>query len=237
MVRILVLLLLMNSILFARSGWRVGAEEYNKAIELAKYEGKTIFIYFHKDICGLVQRCDEGLKIVESEGFFDDMIKIKLEPSLRSKDQDIADDFHITGYPSIFIIPEGIMNPIKVHPFVKRGGVNYTMSPKGFINSCNNKMSKAYSDIGLKMIENRQVFKTGTIFKKAIDYNERNAEAYYGYGLYLRYMAHFKKKIDLVSQAEQMQRKSLELDSFHKKAKAELKKLKELRKKLLEKAK
>jgi len=215
-----------------KSGWYEGAGGYADALERAEKENRTLFVYFKSSVCGLSEKCDEGLEMVEKDGFFSDMIRVRLAPQESEEEQDIADKYHITGFPAIYITPAGLDKWFKSHPFVERGGKSYTMSPKGFAKACRNKMSKAYSDHGFELVGQKSYHKSGKFFKLALENNENNIDAYYGLAVHLRQQARLKKSLKMVDEAELLLKKALKLDMFHLDSKKELKTLKKLREKL-----
>jgi thiol-disulfide isomerase/thioredoxin len=86
-------------------GWESGAEAYQRALAEQKTESKPILLYFYTDWCGYCKRLDR--EVFSSTAFktrYPSLIKVKVNPEMTREGQNLARDFGVGAFPTVYVI-------------------------------------------------------------------------------------------------------------------------------------
>ena len=113
--------------------WLHGATGYARALELQRELKVPLVVYFYTDWCPYCQALDSDyLTAAPVQQYLRGVVKVRINPELGPAEEEIAEQYRVTGYPAFFIIRAPNSLPRKVHPF--RRGKNLT--PAEFANAC-----------------------------------------------------------------------------------------------------
>jgi thiol-disulfide isomerase/thioredoxin len=204
-----------------------GSEGYSSAYKKFESTGKPLVVYFNTEWCGYCKKLN--INILNSDivktYLSDKMAAVSINPDLGEREKDLAKKFSVTGYPSFFILPDKMGNPIKISPYKKAGNDFILMNPKEFIGKCNNLISDTYNQKGFILWQKSDYLNSGKYFNQALNYDHNNAESYYGLAVYYENLAYNKKNKLLLDKSEEEFKKSLKIDPTNQNTKKELNKL------------
>jgi thiol:disulfide interchange protein len=112
--------------------WYEGAGGYEAAARVAREHGAPMLVYFHTDWCGYCKVMDKNLlpvPVVDQQ--LRSMVKVRLNPERSSEEQQLAQRYGVSGYPSLFVEHGG--PPAKVPAFTNAGGVWNMATPEEFV--------------------------------------------------------------------------------------------------------
>jgi hypothetical protein len=93
-----------------------------------------LVVYFYTDWCPYCQALDRDyLTAAPVQQYLRGVVKVRINPEQGPAEEEIAEQYRVTGYPAFFVIRTANSLPRKVHPF-RRGGKNFT--PTEFVNAC-----------------------------------------------------------------------------------------------------
>lgn len=98
-------------------GWGNGSAGYEAALRRHERSGPPVLIYFYADWCPYCRRLDNTIlatAVVRQalRGFE----KVRINPERGRREAQLARQFGIAGYPSLFIIPSGESTPTAFSP-------------------------------------------------------------------------------------------------------------------------
>ncbi len=103
--------------------WYEDARGFAEGLAEAEEDGRAIAVYFHTDWCGYCRELErELLSRAKVESYLRYMTKVKINPERGDAERYIADQYGVTGYPSLFIHPGAGRPPTKVSGMKRRHG-------------------------------------------------------------------------------------------------------------------
>ena len=114
--------------------WLYGAASYARALELQRELKVPLVVYFYTDWCPYCRALDnEYLPSAPVQEYLRGVVKIRINPENGPSDREVANRYHVTGYPSFFVIgvPNGFPNSI--NPFRKTAP---NLTPPEFAEAC-----------------------------------------------------------------------------------------------------
>ena len=113
--------------------WLHGAAGYARALELQREKKIPLVVYFYADWCPYCQELDRDyLPAAPVQQYLRGVIKVRIDPEQGPAEEEIAEQYRVTGYPAFFVMGTSTSLPRKVHPF--RRGKNLT--PAEFAKAC-----------------------------------------------------------------------------------------------------
>lgn len=117
--------------------WYSGAGEYVTAMDAHRSMQTPMLVYFYTGWCPYCKQLDqEILPAPEVAQFMRSVNKVRINPEAGPDERALANQFEVTGYPSVFIIPGNSDAPVKIYPFKKVGETFIAVTPGEFINEC-----------------------------------------------------------------------------------------------------
>ncbi len=96
-------------------GWYQGASGYDQAVEEYKRTNKPMVVYMNVGWCPYCRKFEKG--VLSSPLVIDmmkDMIKVNINPESGRREDDIAFQYRVQGYPSFFLHPPQPGRPVKL---------------------------------------------------------------------------------------------------------------------------
>ena len=91
-----------------RQDWLNGVDGMRRAEELTRGTGKPVLVYFYTDWCGYCRRLDQGiLSSDQGRRLLRDVTKVRINPETGDGEHELAREFRVRGYPSLFLVPAG----------------------------------------------------------------------------------------------------------------------------------
>ena len=98
-------------------GWGNGAAGYETALRRHERSGQPVLIYFYTDWCPYCRRLDNTiLGTAVGQQALRDFSKVRINPERGQREEQLARQFGVGGYPSLFIIPSGESAPTAFSP-------------------------------------------------------------------------------------------------------------------------
>ena len=94
--------------------WLEGASGFNAAMEQQRRNHTPLLLYFHTDWCGYCKRLDHDLlPSLDTQP----IVKVRLNPERSPAERAIAEEYGVSGYPSLFV--QSGERRVRLHPFVR----------------------------------------------------------------------------------------------------------------------
>ncbi|OQA55771.1 MAG: Thiol:disulfide interchange protein DsbD [Candidatus Omnitrophica bacterium ADurb.Bin277] len=88
------------------SGWYIGAEGYAKAIEEYERTDKAMAVYIDVKWCPYCRLFEKNvLSTPEVREFMNDMIRVRIDPETGTRENSIAFQYGVMGFPSFYVHP------------------------------------------------------------------------------------------------------------------------------------
>lgn len=117
--------------------WYAGALGYRQAMDEAKADGRVVAVYFYTDWCPYCRRLDRDLlQTTEVLGYFQSVVKVKINPESGPAEQELSDRYGVTGYPSFFIETPATGEAQKIQAFTRAGEGWRIRTPEEFVDLC-----------------------------------------------------------------------------------------------------
>jgi thiol-disulfide isomerase/thioredoxin len=114
--------------------WLYDSAGYERALELQRESKVPLVVYFYADWCPYCQTLDsEYLPAAPVQQYLRGVVKVRINPEHGPAERQIANQYHVRGYPAFFVLGTLSSPPSQVHPF-RRGGANLT--PAEFASAC-----------------------------------------------------------------------------------------------------
>ena len=140
-VAIISLSLLSFSTANAEERWLNGAAGYARAIELQRELKVPLIVYFYADWCPYCQRLDsEYLPSAPVQQYLRGVVKVRINPEHGPAEDEIAQRYGVTGYPTFLVMRNLSSPPRNIQPF-RKGGAN--LSPAEWVTACERAASSA----------------------------------------------------------------------------------------------
>lgn len=98
----------------AASDWRSSAGGYNQAIFEQTHDKVPLIVYFRTDWCGFCKALDAEVFANEKvQAYLEGFALVKVNPDSSTANKELAKQFGVTGYPSVFVVRAG-EKPVKV---------------------------------------------------------------------------------------------------------------------------
>jgi tetratricopeptide (TPR) repeat protein len=86
-------------------GWLHGRSGYQRAIAEQNSTRKPVLLYFYTDWCPYCRKLEKTIfSTAEFRGQSASFIRVKVNPETARSDKELADQFHVTGYPTVFVL-------------------------------------------------------------------------------------------------------------------------------------
>src|SRR5689334_4021804 len=121
--------------------WLDGAAGYARAIELQRELKVPLIVYFYADWCPYCQRLDsEYLPSAPVQQYLRGVVKVRINPEHGPAEDEIAQRYGVTGYPTFLVMRNLSSPPRNIQPF-RKGGANLT--PAEWVTACEKAVSFA----------------------------------------------------------------------------------------------
>ena len=121
--------------IFAR--WLSGADGFAEASRQHESNGKPTLVYFYTDWCPYCRRLNTNiLASEEMDDYLDDVVAVRINPEAGARERALSKQFGVSGYPSIFVLPEGSDRPRSIHPYRRDGNQWVPMTGSEFVRAC-----------------------------------------------------------------------------------------------------
>ncbi len=92
----------------AAGTWYLGASGYERAIAEQKTSSKPVLVYFHTEWCGYCRMLENNVFSTRTfASRYGSILKVKVNPEEGSADRDLARQYSVTGYPTVYVIAKG----------------------------------------------------------------------------------------------------------------------------------
>jgi len=144
-VAIISLSLLSFSTAYAQERWLNGAAGYARAIELQRELKVPLIVYFYADWCPYCQRLDnEYLPSAPVQQYLRGVVKVRINPEQGPAEEEIAQKYGVTGYPTFLVMRNLSSPPRNIQPF-RKGGAN--LSPADWVTACERAVSVSVTNV------------------------------------------------------------------------------------------
>ena len=93
-------------------GWLSGAHGYEEARKQHEQSGNPLLVYFYTDWCPHCRRLNTAvLATGVAQQAIRDFVKVRMNPESGPGENRLAGEFHIGGYPSLFVVSGGSSTP------------------------------------------------------------------------------------------------------------------------------
>lgn len=97
---------------FAGEAWLEGASGYASGVEQAKVSGKPMIVMFYTDWCGYCRKLQKNvLDKPEVQSVLSNFVKIRVNPDKGGRESQLAEEYGIQGYPTVFLEKSKSQNP------------------------------------------------------------------------------------------------------------------------------
>ncbi len=170
--------------------WHEGARGYAQAQREQERCKAPMVVYFRTDWCPYCREFEQELlsdRRVERY-FRNDLVKVRLNPEDGPEERSLANDFGVTGYPSVFIVGSQGVDPRRLSLRRREDGDDEPRlrAPDDLIEEVSEQASKTVKNLVYQGHQQRQAGNTATSLKlltRAIGLEPENAEAYFQRGL------------------------------------------------------
>lgn len=98
--------------------WYQGASGYEKAVEEYKKDEKPMVVYFNVGWCPYCRKFEENiLSSPEVKTFLKDKIKVSINPEASEHGNNLAYQYGVRGFPSIYVHPPRPGRTVRLYPF------------------------------------------------------------------------------------------------------------------------
>jgi|GEM_PF-2434594 len=112
--------------------WLEGESGFRSGIEQAAREGRPVVMYFYTDWCGYCRQLENNLlEDATVEDYTKYLVKIRINPDKGQFQRQLAREYGIRGYPSLFVLPDLDSKPKRISQ--SRGG--RLKSPSEFVDT------------------------------------------------------------------------------------------------------
>jgi len=106
--------------------WLNGAPGYERAVQLQRELKVPMVVYFYTDWCPYCRSLDsQYFPAAQVRNYLQGVVKVRINPEHGRQERQLATQFGVTGYPSIFVLRNLSSLALKVHPF-RQGAPNLT---------------------------------------------------------------------------------------------------------------
>lgn len=110
-------------------GWLTSASGYDEALARQKASGSPVLVYFYTDWCPYCRQFDASVAPLADPK----LLRVRVNPDAGGFDKQLAAQFGVTGYPSLFLISRAGAAHRPVNDGVQR---NAPPNPQAFVDSC-----------------------------------------------------------------------------------------------------
>lgn len=101
----------------ALSHWLNGAQGYARALEKQRGTSDAVLVYFYTDWCPHCRSFDTSIAASpHMQDYLRHAVGVRINPEKGKQEQELADQFGATGYPSFFVIAAGATQPQRITP-------------------------------------------------------------------------------------------------------------------------
>lgn len=117
--------------------WYRGADGYEKAKQERETFQVPLIVYFYTDWCGYCRQLDRDILATEEVSqFMATVAKVRINPEAGADEHTLAQQYGVTGYPSIFVIPPDKDTRQRINPFMPAGDGWVVLQPDQFVVLC-----------------------------------------------------------------------------------------------------
>jgi len=114
--------------------WLRDSPGYERALQLQRELGLPLVVYFYTDWCPYCRALESKyLPTPQVQQYLKNVIKVRINPEHGRSEQQIADEYKVTGYPTFFVMRKPSSLPANVNPF--RSGAP-DLTPAQFVSAC-----------------------------------------------------------------------------------------------------
>jgi len=97
------------------SQWQADAPGYHRAMALKEQKHKPVLLFFHTDWCQSCKALETNVlgqqRVIN---YLDKFIPVQIDPELNKENYNIADQYAVTGYPTLLVIHSGSNTAIRL---------------------------------------------------------------------------------------------------------------------------
>lgn len=121
--------------------WLNGASGYARALELQRELKVPLIVYFYADWCPYCRKLDsEYLPTAVVQQYLRGVVKVRINPEYGPAEEEIAQRYGVTGYPTFLVMRNLSTPPRNIQPF-RKGGESLT--PADWVSACQWAVSSA----------------------------------------------------------------------------------------------
>ena len=114
--------------------WLNGASGYARALELQRELKVPLIVYFYADWCPYCQKLDrEYLPTAVVRQYLRGVVKVRINPEYGPAEEEIAQRYGVTGYPTFLVMRNLSTPPRNIQPFRKGGA---SLNPADWVTAC-----------------------------------------------------------------------------------------------------
>ncbi len=88
--------------------WYLGASGYERTMAEQKTNSKPVLVYFHAEWCGYCRMLENDVFSTRTfASRYGSIVKVKVNPEEGAADRDLARQYSVTGYPTVYVIAKG----------------------------------------------------------------------------------------------------------------------------------
>jgi tetratricopeptide (TPR) repeat protein len=171
------------------SSWHEGAGGYSDAQQEQQRSKAPMVVYFRTDWCTYCSRLEAGLlsDATVERYFRNELVKARINPEDGSQERAIADEYGVSGYPSLFVVGSRRARPRRLSPYDRERREEFVLlSGREFIARIEDQAQRVVKNLvyaGYEKREARDIDESIAILTEAIGLDPENPDAYLQRGL------------------------------------------------------
>jgi tetratricopeptide (TPR) repeat protein len=171
------------------SSWHDGAGGYSDAEQEQERSKAPMVVYFRTDWCPYCTRLEDRLlnDATVERYFRNELVKARINPEDGSQERAVADQYGVTGYPSLFVVGSKRAKPRRLSPYNREQRDEHVLlTPRELIASIEDHTRRVVKGLvyaGYEKREARNIDESLAILTEAIGLDPENPDAYLQRGL------------------------------------------------------